>query len=175
MTRVEIERDSLYVAGRYNKLVRTMSQTPWLLDNDVGRPRDPSVADFLTAPIRTFFNAQGEPRDVQQARLRPHKESRLLTRSDATTCGPLTDVIFSSSGREDLDVRMLGRGRPFVLDLPNARTSAATYADLRALEAAINASAQGKVTVRDLQLVDRDAVQILRDGEESKEKTYSYV
>ena len=70
---------------------------------------------------------------------------------------------------------MLGRGRPFVLDLPNARTSVATYADLRALEAAINASAQGKVTVRDLQLVDRDAVQILRDGEESKEKTYSYV
>ena len=65
MTRVEIERDSLYVAGRYNKLVRTMSQTPWLLDSDVGRPRDPSVADFLTAPIRTFFNAQGESRDVQ--------------------------------------------------------------------------------------------------------------
>ena len=32
-------------------------------------------------------------------------------------------VTFMSSGREDVDVKMLGRGRPFVLEVANPRTS----------------------------------------------------
>lgn len=32
-------------------------------------------------------------------------------------------VKFHSAGREDMDVRMLGQGRPFVLEVINARIS----------------------------------------------------
>jgi len=32
-----------------------------------------------------------------------------------------TESKFSSGGREDIDVRMLGKGRPFVIEIQNPR------------------------------------------------------
>ena len=69
---------------------------------------------------------------------------------------------------------MLGRGRPFVLELPNALFSQPTASDLLALADQINVGAQGQIVVRDLAMVTRSSVAQLREGEEAKEKTYSY-
>ena len=61
---------------------------------------------------------------------------------------------FSASGREDVDVRALGRGRPFVCELLNPRRVKFTSEEVRNLEANINKS-NSEVAVRDLQFVSK--------------------
>ncbi|XP_051939748.1 putative tRNA pseudouridine synthase Pus10 isoform X2 [Hippocampus zosterae] len=78
---------------------------------------------------------------------------------------------FSSSGREDVDVRTLGNGRPFALELLNPRRSQLSPESMKNVQQAINASSQ-KIRVRDLQMVSRDATSRLKEGEEEKTKSY---
>ncbi|NWR17319.1 PUS10 synthase, partial [Emberiza fucata] len=79
---------------------------------------------------------------------------------------------FSSSGREDVDVRTLGNGRPFAMELVNPRRIHFSAEDMKRLQQAINDSSD-KIQVRDLQLVTRSAIGRMKEGEEEKTKTYS--
>ncbi|XP_042295399.1 tRNA pseudouridine synthase Pus10 isoform X2 [Sceloporus undulatus] len=79
---------------------------------------------------------------------------------------------FSSSGREDVDVRTLGNGRPFAIELVNPRKVHLDAAEMKALQQTINNSSD-KIQVRDLQLVTREAIGHMKEGEEEKTKTYS--
>uniref|UniRef100_A0A8C5T5Y0 tRNA pseudouridine synthase Pus10 n=1 Tax=Malurus cyaneus samueli TaxID=2593467 RepID=A0A8C5T5Y0_9PASS len=79
---------------------------------------------------------------------------------------------FSSSGREDVDVRTLGNGRPFAIELVNPRRIRFTAEEMKRLQQAINDSSD-KIQVRDLQLVTREAIGRMKEGEEEKTKTYS--
>uniref|UniRef100_A0A3Q2Y4D9 tRNA pseudouridine(55) synthase n=1 Tax=Hippocampus comes TaxID=109280 RepID=A0A3Q2Y4D9_HIPCM len=78
---------------------------------------------------------------------------------------------FSSSGREDVDVRTLGNGRPFALELLNPRKSQLSPESMKNVQQVINASSE-KVRVRDLQMVGRDAASRMKEGEEEKTKSY---
>ncbi|XP_049576422.1 tRNA pseudouridine synthase Pus10 isoform X3 [Syngnathus scovelli] len=78
---------------------------------------------------------------------------------------------FSSSGREDVDVRTLGNGRPFALELLNPRKSKLCEEDMKSVQQLINASSE-KIRVRDLQMVSRDAMSRMKEGEEEKTKSY---
>ncbi|KAF1578893.1 UNVERIFIED_CONTAM: putative tRNA pseudouridine synthase Pus10, partial [Eudyptes pachyrhynchus] len=79
---------------------------------------------------------------------------------------------FSSSGREDVDVRTLGNGRPFAIELVNPRRIRFTAEEMKGLQQTINNSSD-KIQVRDLQLVTRSAIGRMKEGEEEKTKTYS--
>ncbi|XP_075003857.1 tRNA pseudouridine synthase Pus10 isoform X2 [Calonectris borealis] len=79
---------------------------------------------------------------------------------------------FSSSGREDVDVRTLGKGRPFAIELVNPRRIHFTAEEMKGLQQTINNSSD-KIQVRDLQLVTREAIGRMKEGEEEKTKTYS--
>ncbi|KAM5227610.1 LOW QUALITY PROTEIN: tRNA pseudouridine synthase Pus10 [Ctenodactylus gundi] len=79
---------------------------------------------------------------------------------------------FSSSGREDVDVRTLGNGRPFAVELVNPHRVHFTSQEIKELQQKINKSSN-KIQVRDLQLVTREAVGHMKEGEEEKTKTYS--
>ncbi|NWZ21803.1 PUS10 synthase, partial [Asarcornis scutulata] len=79
---------------------------------------------------------------------------------------------FSSSGREDVDVRTLGNGRPFAIELVNPRRIHFTAEEMKELQQTINNSSD-KIRVRDLQLVTRSAIGRMKEGEEEKTKTYS--
>uniref|UniRef100_A0A8C5IL25 tRNA pseudouridine synthase Pus10 n=1 Tax=Junco hyemalis TaxID=40217 RepID=A0A8C5IL25_JUNHY len=79
---------------------------------------------------------------------------------------------FSSSGREDVDVRTLGNGRPFAMELVNPRRIRFSAEEMKRLQQAINDSSD-KIQVRDLQLVTREAIGRMKEGEEEKTKTYS--
>uniref|UniRef100_A0ACB8G9P0 tRNA pseudouridine synthase Pus10 n=1 Tax=Sphaerodactylus townsendi TaxID=933632 RepID=A0ACB8G9P0_9SAUR len=79
---------------------------------------------------------------------------------------------FSSSGREDVDVRTLGNGRPFAIELVNPRRVHLTAEEMKALQQTIN-NASDKVQVRDLQIVTREAIGHMKEGEEDKTKSYS--
>ena len=65
-----------------------------------------------------------------------------------------SDSRFSSSGREDVDVRMLGRGRPFLFELVNPRQVHLSQDELTKMQQSINESTQD-VFVRDLQIVSK--------------------
>ncbi|XP_048392181.1 putative tRNA pseudouridine synthase Pus10 isoform X2 [Stegostoma tigrinum] len=79
---------------------------------------------------------------------------------------------FSSSGREDVDVRALGNGRPFAIELLNPRRASFPPKELKELQQKINSSTD-KIQVRDLQMVTREAIVHMKEGEEEKTKSYS--
>ncbi|KAB1266822.1 putative tRNA pseudouridine synthase Pus10 [Camelus dromedarius] len=65
---------------------------------------------------------------------------------------------FSSSGREDVDVRTLGNGRPFAIELVNPHRAHFTSQEIKELQQKINNS---------------EAIGHMKEGEEEKTKTYS--
>uniref|UniRef100_A0A3P8S811 tRNA pseudouridine synthase Pus10 n=1 Tax=Amphiprion percula TaxID=161767 RepID=A0A3P8S811_AMPPE len=79
---------------------------------------------------------------------------------------------FSSSGREDVDVRTLGNGRPFAMELLNPHRSRLNKVEMKELQETINKSSD-KIRVRDLQIVTRDAMSRMKEGEEEKTKSYT--
>ena len=56
------------------------------------------------------------------------------------------ECILHSAGREDIDVRMLGNGRPFAIEFVDARVSSVTHEQLKLFKQSIC----GKVTVDNL-------------------------
>ncbi|KAF3852711.1 hypothetical protein F7725_006066 [Dissostichus mawsoni] len=79
---------------------------------------------------------------------------------------------FSSSGREDVDVRTLGTGRPFAMELLNPHRSKLSREEMKLLQETINNSSD-KIKVRDLQIVSREAMGKMKEGEEDKTKSYT--
>lgn len=134
---IECIQDSIYLAGRYNKLSRNLSQTPWMINGE--RKMETSVEEIISNPVSKIIKNNG--------------------------------IKFSSSGREDVDVRTLGNGRPFVLDVINPRRTKLDHDTIRTLENEINQ--QPDVFVRDLQLVKKEDLCHIKLGEQEKTKTYN--
>ncbi|KAA0201542.1 hypothetical protein HAZT_HAZT005435 [Hyalella azteca] len=81
------------------------------------------------------------------------------------------ELKFLSSGREDVDVRCVGRGRPFALCILNARTASHPPRELRRLQEVINSSTP-HISVAHLQIVDKESTSVLRYNTENKVKNY---
>lgn len=64
------------------------------------------------------------------------------------------DLRFASSGREDVDVRMLGKGRPFVCEFINPRRVQLKPQQFRAIEKQISSSTKD-VSAKHLQVVSK--------------------
>ena len=79
---------------------------------------------------------------------------------------------FSSSGREDVDVQMLGSGRPFLVEFLNPRNHTLTSEDLESVQRDINSST-ARIQVQRLTIVSKELTNILKKGEEEKVKCYS--
>ena len=87
---------------------------------------------------------------------------------------PATETKFSASGREDVDVRMLGSGRPFLIEIINPRKVVVSETELSQLQAAINSSTDA-IGVQHLKVVSKEAAKLLKEGEEEKRKFYSAI
>jgi len=124
---------SLYVYGRYCKLERGIPQTKWPCR--VCRGRGCEACEFT---------GKQYPDSVEEI-----IASSLIELADASS------ACLHGAGREDIDARMLGTGRPFVLELhaPKRRS-----VDLAEAHLAVNESADGRVSVSPLMLVHRRAV-----------------
>ena len=66
----------------------------------------------------------------------------------------LSDLKFSSSGREDVDVRMLGLGRPFLFELVNPRKVYFSKDEMLKMQENVNSSSLD-IFIRDLQVVSK--------------------
>jgi len=69
---------------------------------------------------------------------------------------------------------MLGRGRPFVVEVCRPKYPTLLKEEVLSLQEKINQTTYD-IAVRDLQIVSKSALGPLKDGEESKRKTYSCI
>jgi tRNA pseudouridine synthase 10 len=74
---------------------------------------------------------------------------------------------FHASGREDIDARMLGTGRPFVVEISKPKKRSL---DLKQVEEEINAGAKDKVEISRLRFTTRDVVRKLKKAENAQKE-----
>lgn len=77
--------------------------------------------------------------------------------------------VLHAAGREDVDARMLGNGRPFVMELLKPRKR---EVDLRLLQGEVNRKADGKVKVTGLRSASKRAVVLLKEASHLMRKRY---
>jgi tRNA pseudouridine synthase 10 len=143
---VRVQVNPLFVAGRYRKLVRGIPQSKWFCSNCRGK-----------GCKRCEGTGKMYPESVEEL-----VSNQLLENAE----GEKTS--FHASGREDIDARMLGSGRPFVIEVSKPKKR---FLDLKKMEATINANAEGKVTVSGLRFTNKELVRRLKKGE-SAQKEY---
>ncbi|MCW3993951.1 MAG: tRNA pseudouridine(54/55) synthase Pus10 [Candidatus Bathyarchaeota archaeon] len=146
---IRLQVNPLYVAGRYRKLVRGIPQSKWLCSNCRGRGCE-----------KCNWTGKTYPESVEEIIEQP-----FLDATDGV------EGSFHASGREDIDARMLGNGRPFVIEITKPKKR---FLDLKKLEKAVNAYAKGKVKVSNLCSADRDVVRKLKKAE-SAQKEYRVI
>lgn len=78
-----------------------------------------------------------------------------------------------ASGREDIDVRMLGRGRPFLVEICNPVSLDVDPSVFAKIRNQIREDSNNEVNVNDLQLGDKEDInRYLKQGEMEKQKMY---
>ncbi|HET6201736.1 MAG TPA: tRNA pseudouridine(54/55) synthase Pus10 [Planctomycetota bacterium] len=73
---------------------------------------------------------------------------------------------FHGAGREDVDVRMLGPGRPFVFEVLGPKVP---RPDLAEIETEVNRRYEGRLQLLDLRWCDRKRVAAVKEGKQVKE------
>jgi tRNA pseudouridine synthase 10 len=146
-TRLQI--NPLYIAGRYKKLARGISQSKWFCSNCRGKGCE-----------KCNWTGKMYPESVEELIAKP-----ILDETGGAKAS------FHASGREDVDARMLGKGRPFVIEISKPKKR---FLNLKNLEDAINAYAKGKVEVSKLHFADKAVVRKLKKAE-SVQKEYRVI
>jgi tRNA pseudouridine synthase 10 len=137
--RVEVTVAPLYFEGRYRKLDRTLPQTRWPCRKCRGRGCD----------------ACGRTGKTYESSVEELVGAPFLAATEAE------GTRFHGMGREDIDARMLGHGRPFVLELraPRRRTL-----DLPKIAEELATSAAGRVEVEGLTTADGASVRRVKEA-----------
>ncbi|MGL4670109.1 MAG: tRNA pseudouridine(54/55) synthase Pus10 [Methanobacteriaceae archaeon] len=123
--RVHFQINPLFIEGRYLKLVRGIPQTKWPCRKCKGRGCE-----------SCDFTGKMYPESVEEL------ISRVVLKA---TQG--REAKFHGAGREDIDVRMLGTGRPFVLEIKEPKIR---NLDLITLNKEINQNSYGKTEYTNL-------------------------
>jgi tRNA pseudouridine synthase 10 len=143
---VRLQVNPLFVGGRYRKLVRDIPQSKWFCSNCRGKGCE-----------KCGGTGKMYAESVEELVSKP-----LLEAAEGEK------TAFHASGREDIDARMLGNGRPFVIEISKPKKR---FLDLKKLEVAVNANAEGKVEVSGFRFTHKDVVRRLKKGE-SAQKEY---
>ena len=143
---VKVQVNPIYIAGRYRKLVRGIPQSRWLCSKCRGRGCE-----------RCNWTGKMYPESVEEIIGEPVRQQ---------TIGE--DIALHGAGREDIDARMLGRGRPFVIEVKKPKKR---FLSLRKLAKTINENAQGKVKVSGLRFANKEWVRRLKKTE-AADKVY---
>jgi len=147
--RVEAKLNSAFIYGRYRKLARDIPQTEWPCRECHGSGYQGTVACEYCDGTGYLY-----PESIEQ-----------LTAPVVMDVMDGTEATFHGAGREDVDAKMLGTGRPFVIEIeePYRRR-----VDVDRLEGDINAFADGKVEVEGLCLADYQMVERVKELDASK-------
>ncbi|PKL61379.1 MAG: tRNA pseudouridine(54/55) synthase Pus10 [Methanomicrobiales archaeon HGW-Methanomicrobiales-2] len=140
---VEVQVNPVFFFGRYIKYERGIPQTHW----------DCRTCRGAGCELCNFTGKQYAD-SVEELIGRP-----VIEAFDAE------NAVLHGAGREDIDARMLGTGRPFVMEV---ETPMKRSVDLAALEETINRSAEGRVAVHLTGWADRKVVQSLKSDKAHK-------
>ncbi|MDA1263793.1 MAG: tRNA pseudouridine(54/55) synthase Pus10 [Planctomycetota bacterium] len=141
-------RSKVFLEGRYRKLTRDLPQTIFWCPKCKGHPR----------------RRKGCEQCEGFGKLTRDSVQELLGWVIGKAFGTRKHK-FHGAGREDLDVRMLGRGRPFVLELIDPKVS---EVDLAACEAMVNDRNEGRMEVEGLHWTEKERVRVIKEGKYAK-------
>jgi tRNA pseudouridine synthase 10 len=142
---IRLQINPLYISGRYRKLARTIPQSRWFCSKCGGK---------------------GCPKCDWTGKMYPESVEEIIG-VPALEMSEGEDIALHGAGREDIDARMLGRGRPFVIEVKKPRKR---FIELRNLEQTINERAAGKVEVSNLRFANKEVVRNFKS--EAAQKLY---
>lgn len=134
---VDVQASPLFIRGRYRKLARGIPQTRWPCRQCRGRGCE-----------RCNHTGKMYENSVEEVVAAPIMEA---TQGEAES--------FHGMGREDIDARMLGRGRPFILEVKRPRHRSL---DLEKVTSVVNGT--GLVEVTGLRPAVREEVSALKSS-----------
>lgn len=129
--KVRVQINPIFIEGRYNKLIRGIPQTKW--------------------PCRKCRGRGCEECNFTGKQYQCSVEELISEHILKATNG--YEAKFHGAGREDIDVLMLGSGRPFVLEIKEPKIR---KIDLKSLEKEINEINEGKTQYHNLKFTHRN-------------------
>ena len=148
--KVRIQINPLYVEGKYNKYKRGIPQTKWPCTKCKGRG-----CEECNGTGKQYPESVEELISEHFLKLTKGKEAK-----------------FHGAGREDIDVLMLGSGRPFVLEIKEPRIR---NLDLAKLEDEINKINEGKTAYHGLKLCERGRKAEIKQSSPDTYKVYEAI
>ena len=145
---VNLQISSLYIYGRYKKFRRDIPQTKWFCK--ICQGKGCKKCNYSGKMYKTSVEEMIAKRFLE------------VTEGDEES--------FHGCGREDVDVRMLGTGRPFVLEIKNPKRR---MLDLASLENEINAENKDSIEISDFRFSDRAEITRLKRAD--FRKTYRVI
>ena len=146
--KVRIQINPLYIEGRYNKLKRGIPQTKWPCTECKGRGCD-----------ECNHTGKQYPESVEEL---ISEHFLKLTRG--------REAKFHGAGREEIDVLMLGSGRPFVLEIKEPKIR---KIDLHSVEEKINEINEGKTSYHNLHVCERRRKAEIKQSSPDTYKVYN--
>ena len=148
--KVRIQINPLYIEGKYNKYKRGIPQTKWPCTKCKGRG-----CDECNGTGKQYPESVEELISEHFLKLTKGKEAK-----------------FHGAGREDIDVLMLGSGRPFVLEIKEPKIR---NLDLAKLEDEINKVNEGKTAYHGLKLCERGRKAEIKQSSPDTYKVYEAI
>lgn len=144
---VDLKISSLFIYGRYNKYIRTIPQTRWPCRKCKGKGCNEC-------------NQTGKRYEISVEELIEYEALRATKGEKGVLHG---------AGREDIDARMLGSGRPFVLEIVNPKVRSI---DLEKLEKLTNHHGREQIEVKNYRFSTKNEVVNLKKSAEESIKKY---
>ena len=146
--KVRIQINPLYIEGKYNKLKRGIPQTKWPCTKCKGRGCE-----------ECNYTGKQYPESVEEL---ISEHFLKLTKG--------REAKFHGAGREDIDVLMLGSGRPFVLEIKEPKIR---NIDLASMEEKINHINEGKTSYHNLHVCERRRKAEIKQSSPDTYKVYN--
>jgi tRNA pseudouridine synthase 10 len=145
----ELPQAKVYIEGRYRKLTRDLPQTVFFCPECKGHARRRRGC----ARCEGFGKLT---RDSVQELVGWVFGAAFKTRKN----------VFHGAGREDVDVRMLGEGRPFIMEMINPKN---LDVDLAALEDEVNRRNAGRLELAGLHWTEKSRIRAIKETPHAKE------
>ncbi|MFW9998895.1 MAG: tRNA pseudouridine(54/55) synthase Pus10 [Candidatus Hodarchaeota archaeon] len=144
---IELILQSLYIYGRYNKLIRGIPQTHWHCKKCMGKGCE--SCNYTGKQYLISVEDLISPQFINESKA--------------------SDSKFHGAGREDIDVKMLGSGRPFILELRNPKIR---NLDLKKIERKINRNNKKKIRITNLKYSRKKEIIRLKSEAKNTKKVY---
>jgi tRNA pseudouridine synthase 10 len=144
---IETQINPIFIESRYRKLIRGIPQTKWPCSKCKGR---------------------GCERCNHTGKMYPETVEELIS-EDAIKAANGTGAKFHGAGREDIDVRMLGTGRTFVLEIKEPKIR---DIDLKDLVTSVNKHSEGKVEISEMKFVSKNRRAEIKESSRDTYKVY---